>query len=274
MMVDLIKRRYPEDPKQIRPEQTLDTGTPVINEVPFGSPLQWLRLGWKDLRRAPSTLLHGLLVSVTGMILVWATWTHPWISIALVAGFLLIGPVLAAQLNLTARNLEQAKASEPATGSSRLAEISGPLGRLTAILLGLFIVWAGYSWLWIAVLNVGQLGLPAHVGELLSAMLATTAGIVSLVGVVIIWLAFALVAFALSSIAVPAMLEQRLGLVDAMAVSLKAFRENPVPLVFWAALITALFAVSVITGFVALIVVFPWLGLAMWHGYRDLVAVE
>lgn len=272
-MVDLIKRRYPEDPKQIRPEQTLDAGTPVIRRVSVGSPMRWLRQGWQDLMRVPSTLLHGLVVSVAGLILVWATWAHPWTSVALIAGFLLIGPVLAARLNLTARNLEQADSGQPAIGSSGLADIAAPLWRMTAILLGLFVVWAGYTWLWIAVLNVGQLGLPAHVGELLGTMLATPAGIVSLVGVVIIWLAFAFVAFALSNITVPAMLGQRLGLVEAVAVSLKAFRENPVTLVFWAALITALFAVSVVTAFVALIVVFPWLGLAMWHGYRDLVAV-
>jgi uncharacterized membrane protein len=272
MMVDLIRRRFPDDPTKIHPADTLDSGTPVIKKVAPGRPLHWLRQGWQDLRRAPSALLHGLVVAVVGMILVWATMSHPWLSFALIAGFVLIGPVLAVRLNIMARSLEQdAEGDKTMGGSVRLAEIGLPLVKFTVILLGLFIVWTGYTWLWIAVMNVGELGLPAHAGELLRAMLASPSGIVSLVGVVVIWLALAFLAFAVSVITVPAMLGQRLGLVDAVATSLKAFRENFLALTFWAALITALFVFSVLTAFVALIVIFPWLGLATWHCYRDMV---
>nr|WP_296752276.1 DUF2189 domain-containing protein [Thioalkalivibrio sp.] len=270
-MVDLIKRRYPEDPGEIRPERTLEGGTRSIQSISFGQPLRWLRQGWRDLLRAPSALLHGLVFSVAGVVLVWATWAQPWLSLALVIGFLLVGPALAVSLNATARNLEAGQPAKAPAGLGAITEIGAPLWLFAAILLGIFAVWTAYTWLWIAVMNVGQLGLPAHIGELLSAMLASPGGIVSLVGVLIIGAAFALVAFAMSVITVPAMLDQRSGLVDAVAVSLKAFKRNPVPLLFWALLITALFLVSVLTAFVALIVIFPWLGLAMWHGYRDLV---
>ena len=271
-MVYQLKRRYPEDTRQIRPEQTLDSGTPPIRVVPARASFKWLQLGWRDLRRAPAALLHGLFVSVAGVLLVWATWSYPWLSMALIVGFLLIGPSLAANLNAMAQGLERAEAAKPPGGSPGIAQIGGPLSKFTAVLFGLFILWTGYTWLWIAVMNVGHLGLPAHVGELLSAMLASPAGIVSLAGVLIIWLAFAFLAFAMSVITVPAMLGHRLGVVDAVAVSLKAFRGNPVALTLWAALITALFVISVLTAFIALIVIFPWLGFAMWHGYRDLVA--
>jgi uncharacterized membrane protein len=272
MMVDLIRRRFPDDPTKIRPEDTLDSGTPVIRKVSPGRPLHWLRQGWRDLRRRPSALLHGLVVAVVGMIAVWATLSHPWLSFALIAGFVLVGPVLAVKLNMMARSLEQeAEAGRSGRGAGSLAEIGAPLARFTAILLSLFIVWTGYTWLWIAVMNVGELGLPTHAGELLQAMLSSTSGVVSLVGVAVIWLALAFVAFAISVVTVPAMLGQRLGLVDAVVVSLKAFRENLPALIFWAALITGLFVFSVLTAFVALIVIFPWLGLATWHSYRDMV---
>jgi len=273
-MVYQLKRRYPEDTSQIRSEQTLDSGTPEIRKIRVWASVRWLQLGWRDLRRAPAALLHGLFVSIAGVLLVWGTWSHPWLSMALIVGFLLIGPSLAANLNAMAQSLERAEAAKPPGGSPGIAQIGGPLSRFTALLFGLFILWTGYTWLWIAVMNVGHLGLPAHVGDLLSAMLASRAGIVSLAGVVIIWLAFAFLAFAISVITVPAMLGQRLGLVDSVAVSLKAFRENFLALVFWAALITALFVVSILTAFIALIVIFPWLGLAMWHGYRDMVATK
>lgn len=273
-MVDLLKRRYPEDPGEIRPERNLESGTPPIRAVTLGSPLKWLRQGWQDLLRVPSALLHGLVVSLAGVVLVWTTWSQPWLSLALIVGFLLVGPALAVTLNALARGLETERPAEFRGGLGAIAEIGAPLWLFATLLLALFAVWTAYTWLWIAVMNVGQLGLPAHIGELLGAMMASPAGMVSLAGVVIMGIAFAFVAFALSVITVPTMLDRHAGLVDSVAVSLKAFSRNRLPLLVWAILITALFTVSVLTAFIALIVIFPWLGLSMWHGYRDLVGED
>lgn len=76
---------------------------------------------------------------------------------------------------------------------------------------------------------------------------------------------------ALSVVTIPTLLDRRTGLMTAMGTSLKALRTNPAATLIWAALITVLFTVSAATALLALIVVFPWLGYAMWHAYRDLV---
>ena len=45
-------------------------------------------------------------------------------------------------------------------------------------------------------------------------------------------------------------------------------------MLLWAVIVATLVLASAATGFVALIVVFPWLGLASWRAYRGLVAAE
>jgi uncharacterized membrane protein len=39
----------------------------------------------------------------------------------------------------------------------------------------------------------------------------------------------------------------------------------------WAVIIAVLVLISAATGFIAFIVIFPWLGLATWRAYRELV---
>mgnify|MGYP006210318041 CR=1 FL=1 len=57
----------------------------------------------------------------------------------------------------------------------------------------------------------------------------------------------------------------------AVATSVRAVNANFFPLLLWAVIIIALLLASAATGFLALVVVFPWLGLASWHAYGDVV---
>jgi uncharacterized membrane protein len=42
-------------------------------------------------------------------------------------------------------------------------------------------------------------------------------------------------------------------------------------MVLWAVILAVLTLSTAATGFLALVVVFPWLGLASWRAYRELV---
>jgi uncharacterized membrane protein len=148
-----------------------------------------------------------------------------------------------------------------------------------ALLLALiFVIWASFVWMWIAVLNIGELGVTGQLHHLVGTMLTTGSGITSLIGVVAAAIVFGLIVFALSLVTLPAMIDHRAReeapqttLIDAIGMSLKAFNHNRGTLILWGLIITALFTISVATALLALIVIFPWLGFAMWHGYRDLV---
>jgi uncharacterized membrane protein len=270
-MAQMVNRLYPEDPQEIQPRQTLDSGTPPVRIITARDPLRWLALGWHDLWRAPSALLHGLAVAAGGMAIIWFTSFQPWLPLVFVAGFLLLGPALAVGVNELARRLERGERVGWRTTLSVAGEPRSELWAFAAILLTLFILWIGFALLWVATLNIGSPALLDGFGSMLRTMLSSPQGIVSLLGVIAGGAVFAVGAFALSLVTLPAVMDLRCPLVDAIATSLKAVLSNPGPTLLWGALITALFAASVLTAFVALVVVFPWLGFAMWHGYRDLV---
>jgi uncharacterized membrane protein len=82
---------------------------------------------------------------------------------------------------------------------------------------------------------------------------------------------FALIAFVLSAVSLPMIVDRRADPVTALLTSLAAVRRNPMALLIWAAVIAGLTGLGFLTGFVGLIVIFPLLGHATWHAYRELV---
>lgn len=261
---------YPEHPSEVEPRRALNT--PLIRSISAPDDLKrWLARGWHDLVQAPLVLLHGLVVAAVGSVILFLSWEQPVVSMIFISGFLLVGPILAVGVNEMARRLEQGVPISFSTGLGALRELGAAVWLYAAILIIVFALWAGMVWQWIGVLTVGDLAPPATLGEVFAAMLASPRGIVSLLGFIAAAVIFALAVFAISLVTLPAMLDRQQGLVDAVGVSLKALRTNPGPLFLWGLLITVLFAISVATAFIALIVIFPWLGLSMWHGYRGLV---
>src|SRR3546814_3320055 len=79
---------------------------------------------------------------------------------------------------------------------------------------------------------------------------------------------FAAFSFAISAFSIPMMLDQRVDALTAMGTSWALVWNNLQVMLLWGALVLTLFLLSVATGFVGLIIVFPWLGHATWHAYR------
>ncbi len=53
--------------------------------------------------------------------------------------------------------------------------------------------------------------------------------------------------------------------------SIRVVLANPITLLWWGALLTALIALALVTWGAGLIVIGPWLGHASWHAYRRAV---
>jgi uncharacterized membrane protein len=79
------------------------------------------------------------------------------------------------------------------------------------------------------------------------------------------------VVFALSVTSMPMLVDRRCELLCALATSVNAVAENPLPLAFWAVIIMLLTGLGFATALVGLVVVMPWLGHASFHAYKDLV---
>ena len=73
----------------------------AIREVPFDAPYSWLAAGWRDMWRVPRvSLAYGAIFAVTGLVLAVGLTQVGLLSLILVlaAGFILVGPMLAAGL--------------------------------------------------------------------------------------------------------------------------------------------------------------------------------
>jgi len=104
-----------------------------------------------------------------------------------------------------------------------------------------------------------------HVAEMLFT--TPTGWAMLLVGSVVGGL-FAAFSFAISTFSVPMLLDQDVDAFTAMGTSISmVFRNLPV-MFTWGVIVLALFLVSVATGLLGLIVVFPLLGHATWHSYK------
>jgi len=82
---------------------------------------------------------------------------------------------------------------------------------------------------------------------------------------------FALTVFVFGVITAPMLLDRDVDVVTAALTSLRCCLANPRAMLVWAALIALLTAVGFATLMLRLVVVFPLLGHASWHAYRDMV---
>jgi uncharacterized membrane protein len=99
-------------------------------------------------------------------------------------------------------------------------------------------------------------------------LLTTYAGWAMLVVGVLVGALFAGFSFAIGVFSIPMLLDQRIDAITAMAVSGTMVWNNLRPMLTWGAIVLVLFLISLATGLVGLIVVFPLLGHATWHAYE------
>jgi uncharacterized membrane protein len=83
---------------------------------------------------------------------------------------------------------------------------------------------------------------------------------------------FAAFSFAISAVSIPMLLEEKVDALTAMGSSVALVSHNLPVMLAWGLIVLALFLVSLATGLLGLIVVFPLLGHGTWHAYRAIRA--
>jgi uncharacterized membrane protein len=81
---------------------------------------------------------------------------------------------------------------------------------------------------------------------------------------------FAGFAFAISVFSIPMLLDLQIDAFTAMGISTTMVWNNLRVTLTWGAIVLALFLACLATGLLGLIVIFPWLGHATWHAYREM----
>lgn len=246
-----------------------------VRRVPLDAPWEWLGRGWKDLCAVSSvSLAYGAFFSVTAwVILIVLGQLEAMVLVPVLgAGFLLIAPVLAAGLYEISRRLEK---REPVTLRAVFDACAPAVGRVA--FFGIVLFFAFFLWVVLAFvllsLFLGGASLP-DTSDFVQSLLFTNAGLGLLFAGTLTGGMIALMVFSISSVAVPLLLTEDIDPATAMATSVRATSLNIGAMLLWAALIAGLMALGLATLFAGLVVIFPLLGHATWHAFRDLVEID
>lgn len=241
--------------------------------LPARSAVGWLAAGWRDLWQNPGpSLAYGLLVASVSAAIVFGLFGFGWDFILLpaLAGFLVAGPVLAIGLYEKSRalaagqtvRLSQMIFVRPASGGQVL--FAG------ALLMTLALLWMRAAVL-IYALFLGVQAFPGF-ADIAPMLFGTVTGWSIIIVGSAIGALFAAFAFAISLFSIPMLLDRRTDALTAMGSSMAMVWHNLPVTLAWGAIVAALFAVSLLTGLVGLIVVFPLLGHGTWHAWRAVQA--
>jgi len=232
-------------------------------------PLTWLRSGWDDLNHhRGASIVHGLLVTGLGFVILLFATTHIYFMAAAISGFLLIGPVMATGLCELSRRRARGESEGFDESLDALARHRAPLWQFGGTLLGISLLWFVAS----------VLILQAMLGQAAPSLAETVWGdlfIALTLGQTVFYLAaggiLALLVFYVSVVSVPAIIDRSITATAAMRMSMRVFSANLPAMAVWGALIVGLTAIGFLTFLLGLIVIYPLLGHATWYAYRDLI---
>lgn len=237
--------------------------------LPASAALGWLAAGWRDLRHSPlPSLAYGLLVFAVSLAVIWSLFRlqFDYILFPALAGFMVVGPLVAIGLYQKSRDLEDGRPVSLKRMIFVRACSGGQVWYTGAILCLLMLVWMRAAVI-IYALFVGLRPFPGLDG-VVAMLVSTPEGWGMLVVGTAVGGLFAAFSFAISTFAIPMLLAEKTDAFTAMGTSISlVFRNLPVMLA-WGAIVLALFLLSLMTGLLGLVVIFPLLGHGTWHSYR------
>jgi uncharacterized membrane protein len=244
---------------------------PCVSKVGTDAPLGWLASGLTDFQRSwLHSFPYGIILSVAGLVMLYFAADQPYLMLALISGFMLVAPFLAAGLYIISMRLEWSETGKIGPRPEFRSALKTNVSLFGVLLAFVFAIWIDALIVFTALFthhdiiisgsfsvyslfNLDHLSFVLAYGAL-GALLAATA-------------------FCVSVITVPMMLDRDVDMVTAIMTSLVIVKENPMAMLIWAACIAALTFGGMITLFIGFAVVFPVLGHATWHAYRELVDV-
>lgn len=231
-----------------------------------------LRGGWKDFLAAPTQLLFlGVLYPAVGLVAaaVAAGRDAMHLLYPMATGFALVGPVAALGLYEISRRREQGL---PVRWLDAAAVLKSPaIGSI--LRLGLLLVAIFIGWLWIAdAIHAATLGRVPPDTAFWQALFTTTEGRQLILLGNSVGFVFAAFVLVLTGFSFPFLLDRGGSARRAVAVSVRAFAVNSLPMTAWGALVAACLIAGSLPIFVGLAVVLPVLGHATWHLYRRVLA--
>ncbi|MGE5546121.1 MAG: DUF2189 domain-containing protein [Solirubrobacterales bacterium] len=245
---------------------------PVVRHVGVERSTQWLERGFADFRAHPVIgLSYGLVFAACGWLLTvgLAGLGMGSLILPLAAGFMLIAPLAAVGLYEVSRRRQEGTdrgLGLPAVlGAIRR---NGQMADMGFILLLLFFAWCQLAMVLFAAFYGGSA--PA-LGDFWGQVVMAPQGFAFLATGTVVGGIVAAIAFTLSVVSMPMLLDRDVSVLTAMRTSVRAVWLNRLNMIGWAATLATLGILGISLFFVGLAFTLPIAAHASWHAYRDLV---
>jgi len=245
-----------------------------VQRVGVDAPWAWLSAGWRDFRGAPAvSLTYGAGFVAVSFLLTFGLWAADllYLVLPLAAGFMFLGPVVCIGLYEVSRRLERGQQVTLRDAVMAWQANPGSIAVMGLVLMMFLLAWIRIAFLIFALFFGGQ---PPSWEFLVSTLFFTTEGIPFLIAGTVVGGLLAAVAFAISAVALPLLLDRDVGALSAMVTSIAAVVRNWRVLIGWGALIVLFTGAGLVTFYIGLAVTLPLIGHASWHAYRDLVGTD
>lgn len=242
-----------------------------VQKVDSDDVWQWLAKGWDDLKATASVgVVYAGLFTCFGLFITFGFYFMdlPYLILPSMSGFALVGPALAIGFYEISR--KRALGERCSIMDAFMAFRRNTLGimGLGVFLVFLFQVWIRVSFT-IAALNFP--GVSPEWEDIITRALTTFDGVTFFASITLVGSAFALLVFLVGAFSIPMMVDKKTVLVPSMITSAFAVAHNKRVMVLWAAIIVTCSFVGIITCFIGLLITFPLIGHATWHGYKQVI---
>lgn len=244
-----------------------------IRKVDAARPWQWLTRGWNDLRADwRVSLVHGLLLTLGGGILLALGSTHPYLVAAALTGFLLMGPLVTTGVAEVSRRMEAGEHVSFDASLDGFTRNRSALFDFALILGGIAVLWFVLSEILLrSMFDIEETTL----GKVLYDGVLQAASGEQVLAYVLLGGALAAIAFLVSAVSVPLVIDRpEATAADAVRTSVRAVVANLPAMIVWGAMLIVLTVLGFGTFLVGMIWIAPLLGHATWHAYRDLTASD
>lgn len=249
-----------EKPEQSKEPEELPFVAPC-RKLDSGAPLRWLHLGWDDMKQAPrQSLTYGLVILVLSLLISFTAWYigSVYLFIAMLSGFIFIGPVLAIGLYSISNQLQQGRLPKLGYCLRQERQHLGNELVLAIILLIVLLVWARSA-------SMVHVFFPMQ-GDAPFMDFAVFFGVGTAVGSI-----FATIVFCATAFSLPMIMDRDVDTVTAVLTSVNAVLRNKRVMLLWVMLIILALLISFLTALLGLAVLMPLIGHATWHAYLETI---